>query len=81
MYKGTRFLVPKVLRPGLLKALHYGHPGVVSMLLRGKESFWWPGLKHDINNVRASCMQCHENAPSQANEPSKGVPGTKYAYE
>ena len=36
MYKGTRFLVPKVLRPGLLKALHSGHPGVVSMLLRGK---------------------------------------------
>ena len=36
MYKGTRFLVPKVLRPGLLKALHSGHPGVVSMLLRAK---------------------------------------------
>ena len=26
-------------------------------------------------------MQCHENAPSQAKEPSKGVSGTKYAYE
>ena len=79
MYKGTRFLVPKVLRPGLLKALHSGHPGVVSMLLRAKESFWWPGLKYDIDNVRASCLQCHENVPSQAKEPSKGVPGTKYA--
>ena len=37
MYKGSRFLVPKVLRPGLLKALHSGHPGVMSMLLRAKE--------------------------------------------
>ena len=81
MYKGSRFLVPKVLRPGLLKALHSGHPGVMSMLLRAKESFWWPGLKQDIENVRARCLLCHENAPSQPKEPSKGVPSTKYAYE
>ena len=70
-----------MLRPRLLKELRSGHPGVVSMLLRAKESFWWPGLKHDIDHVRAICMLCHENAPSQAKEPSKGVPGTKYAYE
>ena len=81
MYKGSRFLVPKVLRAGLLKALHCGHPGVVSMLLREKESFWWPGLKGDIADVRAKCLQCHENAPSQAKEPSKGVPSTNYAFE
>ena len=39
MYKGTRFLVPKVLRAGLLKALHSGHPGVLSMVLQAKETF------------------------------------------
>ena len=60
MYKGSRLLVPKVLRPGLLKALHSGHPGVMSMLLRAKESFWWPGLKQDIENVRAKGLLCHE---------------------
>ena len=30
MFKGTRFLVPEVLRPGLLRALHSGHAGVGS---------------------------------------------------
>ena len=48
MYKGSRFLVPTVLRPGLLRALHSGHAGVVSMLMRAKECFWWPGLKQAI---------------------------------
>ena len=48
LYKGSRFLVPRVLRPGLLKALHIGHPGVLSMILRAKETFWWSGLKQDI---------------------------------
>ena len=81
MDKGSRFLVPDVLRPGLLKSLHTGHAGVMSMLLRAKECFWWPGLKLAIENIRASCLTCHENAPSQAKLPSMGVLQTKYAYE
>ena len=81
MYKGSRFLVPKALRAGLLKALHMGHPGVLSMVLRAQESFWWPGLKDNINHVRAMCQLCHQKAPSQPKEPSMGVPVTQYAFE
>jgi hypothetical protein len=44
MFKGTRFLVPEVLRPGLLRALHSGRAGVGSMIARAKEAFWWPGI-------------------------------------
>ena len=39
MYKGTGILVPKDLKAGLLKALHVGHPGTLSMVLRPKDSF------------------------------------------
>ena len=81
MFKGSRFLVPETLRPGLLKALHTGHAGVVSMITRAKEAFWWPGLKPAIENVRANCLVCHENAPSQPKQPSMGVLKTKYAYK
>ena len=73
MFKGSRFLVPQVLRPGLLKALHLGHAGVGSMMERAKEVFWWPGITPDIEQVRANCRICHENAPSQAKLPSMGV--------
>ena len=37
--------------------------------------------ERDIEQVRANCLLCHQNAPSQAKEPSKGVPSTNYAYE
>ena len=79
MYKTNRFLVPKVLRAGLLKALHSGHPGVMAMVMRAKETFWWPSLKGDIVQVRAKCLLCNQNVPSQAMEPSMGVPSTNYA--
>ena len=81
MFKGSRFLVPEVLRPGLLKALHTGHAGVVSMITRAKEAFWWPCITPAIELVRANCRVCHENAPSQPKQPSMGVLKTKYAYE
>ena len=43
LYKGTRFVMPQKLREGLLKDLHVGHPGTLSMVLRAKESIWGPG--------------------------------------
>ena len=39
MYKGSGFLVPEALRPGLLRALHTGHAGVVRMITKSKRSF------------------------------------------
>ena len=81
MFKGSRFLVPQTLRPGLLKALHSGHASVGSMMERAKEVFWWPGITPDIEQVRANCRTCHKNAPSQAKLPSQGVFKTQYAYE
>ena len=41
LYKANRFVVPTNLRPGLLKALHVGHPGMLLMVPRAKDSFWW----------------------------------------
>ena len=73
--------MPKTLRAWLLKALHMGHPGVLSTVHRAKESFWWPGLKDNINFVRAMCQISHENAPSQPKEPSMGVPITQNAFK
>ena len=67
MYKESRFLVPKVLRAGLLTALHCGH--------------LWPNLKKVIVQIRAWYLLCHRNAPSQPKEPSIGVPSKNYAFE
>ena len=77
MCKGSRFLVPDALRTGLLRSLHTGHAGVVSMITRAKESSCWPGLKPAIENKRANCLVCHENAPSNPKQPSMGVFKTK----
>ena len=54
---------------------------VFSMVLQAKETFWWSGLKEDIVQMRAKCLMCHQNTPSQPKEPSMAVPITNYAFK
>jgi hypothetical protein len=81
MYKGSRLLLPKSLRPGMLRALHCGHAGVVGMQARAREVAWWPGITQAIEDTRATCKTCHENSPSNPKQPAMGVLKTSFAYE
>jgi hypothetical protein len=67
MYKGSRFLVPKVLSAGLLKAFHFGYPGVLAMVMRAcMRDILSANLKGAVVQVRAQCLLCNQNSPSQA---------------
>ena len=44
------------------------------MILRTHDSIWWPGISEDIQNLRKSCLTCHQNAPSQSPQPAHLFP-------
>ena len=67
-FKNRKMLIPKALRQKVLEGLHIGHQGVTGMLALAKERFFWPGLDAAARQIRAQCMQCNENAPSQPRE-------------
>ena len=68
MYR-DRVVVPPDLRAEVLKTLHAAHQGVSTMERRARATIFWPGMTHDINMKRASCVYCNRNAPSQAATP------------
>ena len=70
LYK-DRVVVPSSLRRMILDNLHAAHQGISSMQLRAQAIVFWPGMTHDIQEVRASCRECNRNAPSQAPLPSE----------
>ena len=37
------------------------------MMMRAKETIYWPGFKKDVTRVRESCLTCQKRAPSQSN--------------
>ena len=65
----NRIVIPKSLRPKILKALHSAHQGTSSMTARAQSSVFWPGINKDINELRAKCAECDHIAPSHPYPP------------
>ena len=51
------------------------------MTLRSQHSVWWPNLSKDIERVRASCLTCHKNAPSQQPLPPVNPPMPEHPFQ
>ena len=56
--RGTRIVVPKVLRDHVLDLAHEGHPGIVSMKSRLRSKVWWPGIDKAIKGFCKHCYGC-----------------------
>ena len=51
-----RLVIPKSLRPIILRSLHYGHPGRDSMLPT-VANMWWPRLHREVVVIALTCQQ------------------------
>ncbi|XP_046581664.1 uncharacterized protein K02A2.6-like [Haliotis rubra] len=56
--RGTRILIPKLLRENVLQLAHEGHPGIVRMKQRLRSKVWWPGIDADAEKFCRSCHGC-----------------------
>ena len=57
MYMDERLVIPKLLRPIIMRSLHYGHPGRDSMLAT-VSNVWWPKLHREVVTIAKNCPQC-----------------------
>lgn len=69
IYKGTRILIPKVLRPYMLERIHNSHMGIESCLRKARDSLFWPKMSEDIKKTVEMCETCKSMAPTQQQEP------------
>ena len=56
--RGSRIVIPKVLRNDVLKLAHEGHQGIVKMKNRLRSKVWWPKIDNDAERVCRSCHGC-----------------------
>ena len=54
--RGTRFVIPAVLRADVLELAHEGHQGITKMKQRLRSKVWWPGMD---NAAERKCRTCH----------------------
>uniref|UniRef100_A0A5S6QW85 RNA-directed DNA polymerase n=1 Tax=Trichuris muris TaxID=70415 RepID=A0A5S6QW85_TRIMR len=42
----------------MLDPIHCGHQGIVRCKDRARESIWWPGMNHEIEQMVENCFRC-----------------------
>ncbi|XP_024875936.1 uncharacterized protein K02A2.6-like, partial [Temnothorax curvispinosus] len=58
---GDRVVIPEVLRPTILAALHKGHPGIRRTKQLAREFVYWPKMSDDIEHLVRQCDACALN--------------------
>ena len=60
MYIDERLVIPKALRPIIIRSLHYGHPGRDTMLAT-VSNILWPRLHRELVSLFKTCPQCQDS--------------------
>ena len=71
LFKGTCLIVPKSLRPEMLRQIHKSHLGIVKCRQRAREELFWPGMSVEIEQMVTNCSVCVDYAKKQPSEPLK----------
>ena len=56
--RGTRLLIRRKLREGVLDLAHEGHQGLVKTEQRRRTKVWWAGIDEQVENRCETCHDC-----------------------
>ena len=61
--KGERICIPKALLPDMKRQLHSAHLGLASRMRRTRDTIFWLGMRHDIQQLADNCHICQATKP------------------
>ena len=73
LLRGTRIVIPNVLRDRVLKIAHEGHQGIVKTKTRLRSKVWWPQMDSDVEKLCKACLGCQVVGEFGAPEPMSRV--------
>ena len=62
----SEILIPKSLRPEMLRILHLTHSCDTAMIQQCKSKIFWPNFRRDLKKEYDECSKCQENKVSKA---------------
>ena len=69
LFKGSRVIIPKVMRPEVMLKIHSSHQGAEACLRRARDSVFWPNMNAEVRERVSNCETCSEFAANNQKEP------------
>ena len=69
LLKGSRIIIPSSLRNAMKEIIHHGHNGIERCKNRARQSVYWPGINHEIEDLVSRCSLCSAHRNKQQKEP------------
>ncbi|XP_022788169.1 uncharacterized protein K02A2.6-like [Stylophora pistillata] len=70
LLRGTRIVVPRLLRDRMVRLAHEGHQGIVKTKYRHRSKVWWPIMDKDVEKF---CRVCHGCQVTSVFDPPPGA--------
>ena len=80
LLRGRRIVVPRSLQRETLAKVHTGHQGIHRCQSRVSMSVWWPGVKHQVEQLVQHCPECTK-ALAAPRQPMLPTPLPKYPWQ
>ena len=69
IFQGERILIPKAMRPEMLKRIHSRHLGEEFCRRKTRDVFYWPNMSSEIKDMFGQCTTCNEYQKMLTKEP------------
>lgn len=69
LFKGSRVIIPLVLRPEVMSKIHSSHLGIEACLRKARDSVFWPNMTGDVRDQVSQCSICSELQSQNPKEP------------
>lgn len=69
IYHSSRVVIPKALRPEMLRRTHSSHLGIEASLRKARDSLYWPLMNEEIKDFVSQCSTCSTFQHKQQKEP------------
>ena len=81
LYRGTRIIIPIVMRPAMTTRAHASHMGIQYTVNTAKEIMFWPRMSSDLKEAVQKCSVCEDYKPAQQNEELMTHPIAKFPWQ